>query len=72
MTRKTLEKLTGTQLMQIEQFRKLRKVYEEFEFNRDTKLDTLRVERNAYIKGLRDAGAITERERQILSLYMTV
>ena len=70
MTRETVEKLSEVQRSRIEMFRKLRKIYEKNDSDRY--LDMLRIERNAYIKGLRDAGAITERERQVLSIYMTV
>lgn len=65
MTRETLNKLPETVLKNIEGLRhdyKSGVVYK----------DIARAQAAWYVKGLRDAGLITERERKILFIYTTV
>lgn len=68
MTKKTLEKLPNHVRAKIED---LRKSYtaKGFPF---VHYDVARGRSAAYLEGLRDAGLITERERQILFVYTTV
>ena len=65
MTRETLAKLPDAVLKNIEG---LRHDYKSNVVNKDI----ARAQSAWYVKGLRDAGLITERERQILFVYTTV
>ena len=65
MTRETLEKLPEVVRKNVEG---LRHDYNGRVVNRDV----ARAQAAWYMKGLRDAGLITERERQILVIYTTV
>ena len=65
MTRETLAKLPETVLKNLEG---LRHDYKGGVVNKDI----ARAQAAWYVKGLRDSGMITERERQILYIYTTV
>lgn len=65
MTQKTLEKLPEVVRKNIEG---LRHDYKSNVVNKDV----ARAQSAWYVKGLRDAGFITDRERQILFIYTTV
>lgn len=64
-TREVVEKLPEHIRRAIEE---LRKDYKNTALNRSEVREALA----GYVKGLRDAGAITERERQILFVYGTI
>ena len=64
-TRELVEGLPNSIRFVIEGYRKNYK-------NPALKKECVRSELAGYLKGLRDAGAITERERQILFVYGTV
>ena len=65
MTRETLEKLPEIVRKNIEG---LRHDYKSNVVNKDV----ARAQSAWYLKGLRDSGVITERERQVLYCYTTV
>ena len=65
MTRETLAKLPESVLKNLDG---LRHDYRSGVVSRDV----ARAQAAWYVKGLRDSGLITERERQILFLYTTV
>ena len=65
MTRELLNKLPAHV---VEQMNQIRKDYKNPALNKDE----VRNMNYGYTKGLRDAGLITERERQILYIYGTV
>ena len=67
MTRETLDKLPENVRNEIERLRKDYK-HEEL-YNRQ---DAARARLAGYVKGLQDAGLITERERMFLFSYGTV
>lgn len=68
MTKKVLEKLTCVQRTAVEEYKK--------EYKKRSENITLLHEATwaaiSYLCGLRDAGAITDREKQILYCYITV
>lgn len=65
MTRETLNKMPENVRKAIED---LRKDYKNEALNHDE----CRAKSYGYTKGLRDAGLITERERQVLFIYTTI
>lgn len=65
MTRKVLEKLPEIARTNLEWLRK------EYKSELGDK-DVARAKAAWYVKGLKDAGLITERERQFLFIYTTV
>lgn len=65
MTREVLRKMPDNVKRAIED---LRKDYKNEALNKDC----VRNRSAGYVQGLRDAGLITERERQILFVYTTV
>ncbi len=65
MTEKTLEKLPENVRNEIE---RLRNYYNGV----DTNKSVARTASASYVKGLRDAGMITENERKTLFIYTTV
>jgi len=68
-TRETLEKLPANVRHEIE----LRKSdYKRFPTTAYSMHMQIRATINGYLRGLRDAGLITERERQVLFVYTTV
>lgn len=67
MTRETLQILPQNVRETIEYFRKEYKQFPELSRRNET-----RSRMGGYIQGLRDAGLITERQRQIIFCYMTV
>jgi hypothetical protein len=68
MTRETLAKMPANIRAEIEDCRRSYKAegFPQWHY------DIARERSAAYVKGLRDAGLITERERQILFVYTTV
>lgn len=68
MVRKVLEKMPDKVLKQIQAYKHDYKKYEG-----DYRLrDTTRACASAYVRGLKDAGLIDNRERQALFTYITV
>lgn len=65
MTKEVLNKLPKNILVTIENYKKH---YNGLPDRRDETRGSMA----GYVQGLRDAGAITERERQIIFIYMTV
>ena len=65
MTRKTLEKLTEKQLKTVKD---LKSRYHDGRL----KKENTRSEMRGYVKGLADAGIISERESQVVFCYMTI
>lgn len=65
MTKEVLNKLPKNILANIKNYKK------QYNGLHDQK-DEYRGRMAGYVKGLRDAGAITERERQVIFVYMTV
>ena len=65
MTQKTLEKIPREVLLHIEI---LKKDYKDQRLDRNICRSSCR----EYVRGLRDGGLITERERQQLFAYMTI
>ena len=64
----TLDKMPERVKSELEDIRKIRKLERE----RHISTDVSRERAFGYTKGLRDAGMITERERQMLYIYATV
>lgn len=71
-TKEVLEKLPQKVLFQVEKYRNERKSLDEANQRDYEKRGRLIDEAHAYLKGLRDGGLITDRERQILFIYTTV
>ena len=65
MTREVISKMPKRVVDALNQ---LRKDY----YNNALNADEVRKESYGYTKGLRDAGIITERERQVLFIYTTI
>lgn len=65
MTKETIAKLPTHIVYKLEEFRKDYK-------NTALQKDETRARAAGYVMGLRDAGIISERERQILFVYCTV
>lgn len=65
MTKELIERLPRNVVESVEELRKDNK-------NSAISKDETRARLSGYCKGLRDAGLITERERQILFVYGTV
>ena len=65
-TREIINKLPESVLLRVNQYRE---AYTHFDGRNRAEA---RVRMAGYVEGLRDAGLITERERQLLFVYMTV
>ena len=65
MTRELLERMPEVVVSKLNQ---CRKDYNNMALNKDS----VRSRNAGYVLGLRDAGLITERERQILFVYTTI
>ena len=73
MTRETLNKLSETARLKVENFRKRYSSVSYKGSAREMRMaEEIRMQMASYVEGLRDAGLITERERQVLFVYMTV
>lgn len=73
MAKTTLNKLPKNVLNKVEEFKTRYTNLSATGSLREMKMkDEIRIRMASYVEGLRDAGLITERERQIIFVYMTV
>lgn len=72
MTRELLNRLPQVIVNKVEQYRARYTKFDSTVLREMHMKDETRSRMAAYVEGLRDAGVITERERQCLFVYMTV